>query len=332
MGCDTECDAAIESGGNPRIRQAIAAFRNRLLAEHLGTEPDRVAAAVEKEGSLLRGIQALCGGPRTLNVFDEQIPAEVDSWIPDAALIDPERPLDAEGVADRIVPHERKPARRQILLGASVLLALIALAAAWRWTPLRDWVDIGLLTGYAGRFKDNPAAPFIAVGAFLVGGLVAVPVTALIVVTVLTFGSWQGFLYSFLGMTASALATFGVGHLAGHETIERLSGSRVNKISRHLARRGVLAVIAIRIIPVAPFSIVNLVAGASHIRFRDFLLGTVIGELPGLLGISIFVDQVIDAVRHPGFGSFALLVALIAAIVAGTIVLRRWLAEREGES
>jgi uncharacterized membrane protein YdjX (TVP38/TMEM64 family) len=106
----------------------------------------------------------------------------------------------------------------------------------------------------------------------------------------------------------------------------------VNKISRHLARRGVLAVIAIRIIPVAPFSIVNLVAGASHIRFRDFLLGTVIGELPGLLGISIFVDQVIDAVRHPGFGSFALLVALIAAIVAGTIVLRRWLAEREGES
>ena len=48
----------------------------------------------------------------------------------------------------------------------------------------------------------------------------------------------------------------------------------------------------------------NLVAGASHIRFRHFLIGTLIGELPGLLAISVFVDQIGEAIRNrDGVGS-----------------------------
>jgi phospholipase D1/2 len=111
----------------------------------------------------------------------------------------------------------------------------------------------------------------------------------------------------------------------GHETVRRLAGSRLNKISRRLAQKGVLAIIAVRIIPVAPFSLINLVAGASHIRFRHFLIGTLIGELPGLLGISIFVDQIGEAVRHPGPGSFVALIVAALLIVLGVFGLRRWL-------
>ena len=40
-------------------------------------------------------------------------------------------------------------------------------------------------------------------------------------------------------------------------------------------------VITLRIVPVAPFTVVNLVAGASHISFRDFALGTLLGMLAG---------------------------------------------------
>jgi len=111
----------------------------------------------------------------------------------------------------------------------------------------------------------------------------------------------------------------------GHETVRRLAGSRLNKISRRLAQKGVLAIIAVRIIPVAPFSLINLVAGASHIRFRHFFIGTLLGELPGLLGISIFVDQIGEAVRHPGPGSFVALIVAALLIVLGVFGLRRWL-------
>src|SRR4029434_10896754 len=56
LGLDTECDLAIESGGNSRIEAAIARVRNRLLGEHLGLAPERVEEVVTAEGSLLTAV------------------------------------------------------------------------------------------------------------------------------------------------------------------------------------------------------------------------------------------------------------------------------------
>ncbi|HJU06253.1 MAG TPA: VTT domain-containing protein, partial [Nitrospiraceae bacterium] len=95
-----------------------------------------------------------------------------------------------------------------------------------------------------------------------------------------------------------------------------------------LAKRGLLTVIAVRVLPVAPFTVVNLVAGASHIGFRDFVLGTVIGELPGLAAMSAFFDNVMEAIRHPGPISFLVLAAVAGAIAVGALGLRRWLSKR----
>ena len=85
--------------------------------------------------------------------------------------------------------------------------------------------------------------------------------TALIAITVLAFGPVFGFVYSLLGMTASALVTFWIGRLVGQKALHRWSGPRFRNVSRQLANKGVLAVIAIRILPIAPFSIINVVAG-----------------------------------------------------------------------
>ena len=52
-------------------------------------------------------------------------------------------------------------------------------------------------------------------------------------------------------------------------------GPRLNRIRRGIVRRGVLAVAAVRLVPIAPFTVVNLVAGASRIPLLDFVLGTV---------------------------------------------------------
>jgi phospholipase D1/2 len=326
MGFDTECDLAVEACGDPAIQHGITTLRQRLLGEHLGTSPETVEAHEAREGSMIAAVEILQGGERTLQVFDNQIPPDVDAWIPDSELIDPDRPLNSDVLGNHLVPEEhRTPARRHIMAGASILMAFLALAAAWRWTSLRDWLDIPALVGYLQSFNDSSAAPFLMIGGFLLGGLIMAPVTVLIAVSVLAFGPLFGFVYSFTGMTLSALLVFGIGHVLGHDTVRRLAGSRLNKISRRLAQKGVLAIIAVRIIPVAPFSLINLVAGASHIRFRHFLIGTLLGELPGLLGISIFVDQIGEAVRHPGPGSFVALIVAAITIAVGVLMLRRWL-------
>src|SRR5581483_11603291 len=53
LGFDTECNIAIESRGDPRLRAAIASLRDRLLGEHLGVAPGRVADALRAKRSLI---------------------------------------------------------------------------------------------------------------------------------------------------------------------------------------------------------------------------------------------------------------------------------------
>jgi phospholipase D1/2 len=105
----------------------------------------------------------------------------------------------------------------------------------------------------------------------------------------------------------------------------RLAGETVNRLSRKLARRGVLTVFAMRLLPIAPFTVVNIVAGASHIRFRDFFLGTAAGLLPGLIAITVFVDRVTAAVRQPRTETLILLGLAVAAIAVAAFSVRKWL-------
>lgn len=324
---DSECDLAVEASGDPRVEARIAAFRNRLLGEHLDVAPEEVAQALRRRSRLIDAVEALRGKDRTLEVFDKNIPEELDEMVPDDEFIDPSHPYEIQ----LCPPENRSSAHRQMILGVGVLLVVAALAAAWRWSPLGEWMELSRLIAYAQEFERSPAAPFIIVGSFVVGGLVIAPVTVLVTATVLAFGPLHGFVYSFIGMTLSALVTFGVGRLVGRQLVERWS-ARLYRLSRNLATKGILAVVAVRVIPVAPFSVVNMIAGATHIRTSDFLLGTVLGELPGLIAIAIFVDQVTTTLRNPGLWSYLILAGSAVVIVSAAWALRRWLTRHTDQS
>jgi hypothetical protein len=107
--------------------------------------------------------------------------------------------------------------------------------------------------------------------------------------------------------------------------VRRVAGTRVNKLSERVAKRGIVAVVVLRLLPVAPFSIVNLVAGASHIRLRDFLLGTLLGMGPGILLTVAFAHQLVASLRHPTAGSFAILIGIGVTLVGVSLLLQRFL-------
>lgn len=259
--------------------------------------------------------------------FDGTVSADVNEVVPDEAFIDPSRPYDVQ-----FFPAERrKPALRQVITGSLGLLALIVLAGLWQWTPLRELMDVTSLVDSLEEVANGPTALPVTVAGFLIGGLLVMPVMVLIAVTIFAFGPWWGFWYALIGMTASALLTFGIGRLLGRRLIDHLSGSWVHRISHTLARKGILTVVALRLIPVAPFSILNAVAGASHIRTRDFFVGTVLGELPGLVSLALFLDQVTETIRHPGPGSILLLLVIAVGIVFIAWGLSRWVSNRPQE-
>ena len=78
-----------------------------------------------------------------------------------------------------------------------------------------------------------------------------------------------------------------------------------------------------RNIPVAPFTIVNMVAGASHIKLKDFLLGTALGMLPGIVAITVFADRVVAAVKNPDWTNIA-----VAAGIALVLAMGGWLTQK----
>ncbi|SCY29153.1 Uncharacterized membrane protein YdjX, TVP38/TMEM64 family, SNARE-associated domain [Nitrosospira sp. Nl5] len=325
MGFDTECDLVLEANGDSRISDVIRAFRNRLLGEHLGMAPAEVEARLSREGSLIRGIESLCGAGRSLTPLKFRVTPDMDALVPDSQIVDPDRPIEADRLIKEFVPPaQRKPVRRHIALIVSILAAILGLAAAWHWSPLREWVNVETLVSLGAQFEQIRGAPFLALGVFVLAGLVAFPLTVLIIVCVLVFGPWYGFFYSMLGAILSAMSTYALGHLLGRNAVRRFAGTKLRELNRRLANRGLITIIVVRIVPFAPFAVINMIAGASQIRFRDFVLGTAIGMAPGMVGISLFTDRLAATIQKPDLPAFAILAAVVAVIIASGWAFWRW--------
>jgi phospholipase D1/2 len=236
--------------------------------------------------------------------------------IPDSTVIDPESPIP---------PEERRSARGVLLRGALIVVLLFALAAAWRWTSLRQWLDVKSIAGWEVSLRQSHAAPLYVLGAFVLGGLAVFPVTILIAATAFAFGPWTALFYSLLGCVLSAMAIYAIGFWLGRDTVARFTGRRWNRLHRLISKHGVLAVAVIRMLPVAPYSVVNLAAGAAHVRFRDFVLGTTIGMSPGVTGITLFETELEQMIHDPSGVTLAVLATILTFMILGAVWLRRWL-------
>jgi len=293
-----------------------------------------VAETLARSGSLVRTVDALGGGPqRTLVPLDAdaEVPDWVEEWVPGREVVDPERPMEFEELARRLLPEEPTPdRRRRWLVVGGALLAVALLGALWRWTPLSEQVTPEGLAALAEPLRRSPFGPLAVVGLYALAGLLMVPVTAMIVATALLFGPLTGFTTALAGSLTSAALGYGLGRALWRDTVRRLMGRRVRRLSRRIANRGVMAVAAVRVVPVAPFSAVNLAAGASHVGFRDYLLGTLLGMGPGILALTVLSHRLARAVVDPGWQSFLTLLAVAAAAWLGMRWLRRRLEASDG--
>lgn len=219
--------------------------------------------------------------------------------------------------------RHRRPTLQRLLW---LLLVLVALAAAWRWTPLREVINLERVESWEASLQGDPAAPVIVAAAYVLGSLILVPVTLMTLATVVVFGLLPGYVYALVGCVLSGSITYALGRMLGRETVRRLAGSGVGTFAEAASRHGLMTVVAVRILPIAPFTIVNLVVGASGIRFRDFVGGTLIGMAPGLFGLVAFEFGLTRALRSDPLTALAILAGLTAFLLVGWILMRGRLA------
>lgn len=325
MGLDTECDLAIECVTGEPGATGCTTLRNRLLAEHLGATQAQVEAAVAAGPSLLKAIEKLRGNAHTLEELMEAPLDEEDLNLPEIDLIDPERPIQIDRMMDRMLiageggDDKVRSGTIKLVVAALLVLTLIGL---WRFTPLKDYLDVSSLATWAESFRASPLAWLYVMLGYVVGGLLFFPVTVMIVATSLIFSPLPAFLCTMGGSLASAVLTYGLGHWLGRDTIRNVAGGRLNKISKQIARKGLIAVGTLRLVPIAPFTLINLVAGASHIRFRDYLLGTLLGMLPGIAGLTLLTDRLKATLVEPGIWNALWLLLLLLVLGLGVYYLK----------
>ncbi|HET9716740.1 MAG TPA: VTT domain-containing protein [Pseudolabrys sp.] len=313
MGTDTECDLVIV-GHTREQRAIIEAQRNRLLGHHCGALPQAVADQLPKcKGSIVRVATSLAEGGHSLVPIEETVtPSEVLSIVQGVA--DPEKPIGAEEFVSNLLGGYL-PTRNMstVLKVAGAGLLFVALAILWEFVPLADPKQVRIVLASIAR---DATAPFIVVAIFVIAGSVFFPLTVLIAATAATFGPWLGFLYAGAGALASALVTFALGALIGKKTLHDVLGPRLNRVRQYVVKRGVLAIAGIRLVPIAPFTLVNLVAGASGIPVLDYMLGTLVGILPGLIVISAVGHQFARILTAPTANDLLLLGGAVAAWIA----------------
>jgi len=223
--------------------------------------------------------------------------------------------LDFNG-KDPSAYSKRRPSLKVAAKGIAVLLALLGLAAAWQWTPLNQWTNFETLAAWQNTFRNHPGAPYMVVAAYVLGAFVLFPVTLLTVVTVFTFGPILGNAYALVGWLLSGVVGYGVGRALGQDLLRDFAGSRLDCLQRERGRKGLVTVLVLRVLPIAPFMLVNLFIGASRVRLTDFILGSVIGRTPGLLALTVFGYNLESALRAPALDKFALVAALLLLLIA----------------
>lgn len=228
-------------------------------------------------------------------------------------------------------PEDEGHGARPLVRGAVLLLLIVAAAALLRWGPPRLPIDLETLRGALAPLRESPAAPAVVVGTFVAGGVVLVPITLLTVATTLAFGPVLGFVYAILGCFSSASLGYGAGHVLGHDFVRRIAGPRLERMTRRLARHGLAAVVTVRVVPVAPFTVVNLMIGASGIRYRDFALGSLGVMTPGVLALNVFEYGLERSIHAPDAGSLLVIGgAIVVLLVLSLWIHRRAAAGRSG--
>lgn len=273
MGLDSECNVGLLAGrGRDDHERAIRDLRLRLLAEHLGRKPAELAAELERSGSTIAAVDRLNGGGRRLvPVEPRPLPVPPELAAP-ARIVDADHPLEAEELLEKLAPPRRRLGRTAIQV--AVLLATLLLVV---WA-VRSGIagEGGMLVRAIERldaWRLTGVDLLAVVLLYTLGGLAMLPLTVAVVTTAAVFGPWLGLAYALIGAEVAAAVGFLLGRRLGHERLTRLAGPRLRALLRRLRRNGLLGTVLARIVPSAPFGLVNMAAGAGARPFAQWCVG-----------------------------------------------------------
>ncbi|HEY9611530.1 TVP38/TMEM64 family protein [Allocoleopsis sp.] len=166
-------------------------------------------------------------------------------------------------------------------------------------------------------------APIIYIALYTVATLLILPSTALNLTGGAIFGPWLGTLWTTIAAIIAAVVSFGFTRTVGRETIARRLAGRWQTMDAEMRQGGLFYMFAIRLLPIIPYGLVNFAAGLTSIRFRDYLLGTVMGTVPGVLPFVMIGSSGLQAMKTGNVLPLMGALGLTGVLVGGAHWYRR---------
>lgn len=205
---------------------------------------------------------------------------------------------------------------------------------AWAWVRLgalmavlvtvfvleqrRGWDDVDVLRDRVDAAGGWGVLVFVVGYAVLV--LLPAPKAVLTALGGVLYGLGWGALLSWTAAMIGASVAFGLGRLMGRDAVDRLTRGRAARADELLSQHGLGAVVAVRLVPVLPFTAINYAAGLSAVGWRHYLLGSAVGIIPGSLAYAA-----LGAWGTDPWGIFAGVAVLVVLVVVGGLMGRRLL-------
>lgn len=171
-------------------------------------------------------------------------------------------------------------------------------------------------TGYTAEDIKNYISsfgiwsPLVFIILFTLVPLTLFPDALLAIAGGMAFGLIPGFIYTMVGAACGATLAFMIARLAGNTVITRFKSHNLKEVQNLLTRNGFWIVLYLRLIPLIPFDIISYGAGLTPIKYRDFILATLLGIIPGVLVYVNLGDKSLAIGSADFYVAIALLIGL----------------------
>ncbi len=137
------------------------------------------------------------------------------------------------------------------------------------------------------------------------------------------YGFFPALVLVMAGWILNGLACWAIGQSIARRLLDRWFGEeRFERVERSIERGGPTLLLAMRLIPILPFSIVSYAAGAARVPLWGFIWTTVVGYLP-ITAISVYFGTRLEGLSLTDPLVLGSGLALLALLGAGHWTMRR---------
>ncbi|MBW4575745.1 MAG: TVP38/TMEM64 family protein [Aphanothece sp. CMT-3BRIN-NPC111] len=201
------------------------------------------------------------------------------------------------------------------------LITLVCIVASGMAVYLLGGIDPNQLRVWLKH--EGIWAPVIYIVLYTLATVLVLPSTPLNLAGGAIFGPWLGTLWTSIAAVIAAVVAFTFTRTVGRDFVARKFAGRWQAMDAEVRQGGLFYMFAIRLLPIIPYGLVNFAAGLTSIRFQDYLLGTMLGTIPGILPFVLMGSSGLQALKTGDVLPLLGALGLTGMLVGGATWYRR---------